>query len=119
MEKLFAFLAVLRKGSEVSDVEAWKKHQINGNLIAGLIIALVALAKAFGYELPVDDKAALSIGGGIVTVINIMLTAATSKRAGILPAKPAPVDQPATDAGTEVPKQADFWADRDTDPTKF
>ena len=87
MEKLLALFALLRKGGEVTDVEKWKKHQIDANILGGVLLALVAVAKAFGYELPVTDDVALSIGGGIVAAVNVILTAITSKRAGLLPAK--------------------------------
>lgn len=85
-EKLNAGLNVFRKGSEVANVEAWKAGQITGTVVGAFIIALVNLAAAFGHPLPVDVDTANAIGGGIVALANVLLTAATSKRAGLLPA---------------------------------
>lgn len=87
MNKMFAFVNLLRKGAEISDGEKWKKRQIDANIFGGFIIALVTVAKAFGYELPVDEEVAYTIGGGIVAMVNVVLTSVTSKKAGILPAK--------------------------------
>ena len=85
-DKLKAGLNVFRKGSEVANPEAWKTGQITGTVIGGLLLAIVNLAQVFGHPLPIDADSANAIGSGIVAVANIMLTAATSKRAGILPA---------------------------------
>lgn len=87
MNKLFAFVNLLRKGAEISDGEKWKKRQIDANIFGGFVLALVAVVKAFGMELPVDEDTAYTIGGGIVAIVNVILTAATSKKAGILPEK--------------------------------
>lgn len=103
MGKLFALLALFRKGAEISDVEKWKSHQISGNVFGGFILALVAVLKVFGYELPVDEDTALLIGGGIVALVNVLLTAATSKRAGILPAKAEPSGASDSAVAQDVP----------------
>lgn len=101
-EKISAGWNLLRKGEEVSNVEAWKTGHVTANAVAGVLVAAVALLKAFGYSLPIDDDTALTIGGGIVAVVNVVLTCITSKRAGILPARQSPVqdvqsgDQPQT-----------------------
>lgn len=111
MGKFFALMALLRKGSEISEVEKWKQRQITANMVGGLILAIVAALKAFGYELPVEDDVAYSIGGGIVAVVNVVLTAVTSKRAG-LPA-PAGIDgptEPAKALPEPVPAAAEVTA---------
>lgn len=84
--KFTSALNVFRKGSEVANVEAWKTRQITGTVVGGFILAMVNLASVLNYPLPIDIESANAIGGGIVAIANIMLTAATSKRAGILPA---------------------------------
>jgi len=86
-DKLKAGLNVFRKGSEVANPEAWKAGQITGTIVGALLIALVNLAQAYNVQLPIDADSANAIGGGIVAVANILLTAATSRKAGILPAK--------------------------------
>jgi hypothetical protein len=86
MGKYIALFGLLRKGAEVADVEKWKARQITANILGGVIVALVAVLKGFGYELPMDDEAAYSIAGGVIATVNVVLTAVTSKRAGLLPA---------------------------------
>lgn len=95
MDKIFALINLFRKGNEVADVEKWKKRQIDANYLAGFLLALFGVFKVLGVELPITDEAALTIAGGILAAVNVGLTAVTSKRAGLLPAKPdAPVAEP-------------------------
>lgn len=93
--KIGVYWDLLRKGQEVSDPEKWKKHQITATVVGGLIIAIINIAKAYGYELPITTDDANSLGVGIIALVNIVLTATTSKKAGLLPAKsqPAAVQQ--------------------------
>lgn len=85
IEKIKAGLTVMRVGQEVANPAAWKLGQVTGNAVGALILALVALLKAFGYELPIDENTALLIGGGIVAVFNVMFTVATTKKVGLPP----------------------------------
>lgn len=88
MGKLMILFTLFRRGTEISNVERWKKHQIDGNIVGGFILALVAAAKAFGYEFPIDEASALIVGGSVVAIVNVVLTTITSKRVGLLPEKP-------------------------------
>ena len=99
MNKLYLFFALFRKGSEVADVEKWKSHQISANMLVALLVAVVALARAFGFALPVGDDDLAGIAGGLLAVGNIVVTVISSKRAGLpeLPAKPV-ADLPRIDA---------------------
>lgn len=91
-EKLKAFISVFRYGSEVSNVTAWKTGHMVGATVGGLIIALANLAHLFGHDLPIDLATANTIGAGVVAVANVLLVAATSRHAGLLPAaEPAPL----------------------------
>lgn len=87
MGKLFAFLAVLRKGHAVANPAAWKAGQITGSVVAGLLAAAVALAKAFGYELPLSDEELLAIGSAIVAIVGLFIspavTVASSDKVGL------------------------------------
>jgi hypothetical protein len=82
-KKLTALMGLMRKGSEIADVEKWKARQVTGNMLGGFILAVVAMLKAFDVEMPVDEETALMLGGGIVAVFNSLLTVITSKRAGL------------------------------------
>lgn len=87
MGKLFAFLAVLRKGHVVANPAAWKAGQITGSVVAGLLAAAVALAKAFGYELPLSDEELLAIGSAVVAIVGLFIspavTVASSDKVGL------------------------------------
>lgn len=104
--KLLKWLDVFRKGSMVADPKVWKDRAGVTILLAGLIMAAVQLAKAYGYELPVDEETALAIAGGVAALVGVLSTYATSDKVGVLPAKP-PVEVsagsgPADPASTDV-----------------
>jgi hypothetical protein len=90
MGKLLAFFSVLRKGRQVANPAAWKAGQITGSVLAGLLGAIVALAKVYGYELPLNDEQLLAIGSAIVAIVGLFLspaiTVASTEKVG-LPAK--------------------------------
>lgn len=92
-EKLGAFWNLFRRGQEVSDPALWKAKQVTGNMMGAVILALVAVAKGFGYELPMDNETALLIGGGFVAIGNVVLTIITSKRAGLPLKEPQPFSE--------------------------
>jgi high-affinity Fe2+/Pb2+ permease len=87
MGKLFAFLTVLRKGHVVANPAAWKAGQITGSVVAGALAAVVALAKVYGYELPLSDEELLAIGSAIVAIVGLFIspavTVASSDKVGL------------------------------------
>jgi len=68
---------VLYKGYELSNAAAWKNVQNAINIVAGILFVFVQ-----NYQLPVDEKLVNLLAGGIVAVVNIVLTIATSKKVG-------------------------------------
>jgi len=93
MGKLAAIFRLFRKGSEVSNVEAWKTGQITANTVVALLAAVVTVAKSFGVAFDVADADLAAIGGGVFAAGNIIVTIVTSKRAG-LPAQVPPNSGP-------------------------
>jgi sugar (pentulose or hexulose) kinase len=90
VEKLIALFDVFRKGREVSNVEQWKQGTINAGAVAAALSALFGLLRAYGVSVPLDDAQIANLGVGIVAIGGVLvslLTAATSARAGILPAR--------------------------------
>lgn len=83
MNKLFAFLSLLRKGSALSKASAWKQHQVNANMLAGVLAALVMVAKAFGYDIPLSNEDMAIIGGAILAVVNAVLTMISNHEVGL------------------------------------
>lgn len=90
MSKLGAFVDLLRYGAEVADPERWKRGQINANTIVALLAAAVVLARAAGVNLPIDDAGIVAVAGGVFALANMVFTAVSSSRAGLLPAKVQP-----------------------------
>jgi len=77
------FFNALRKGQELVDSETWKNRTILLNALVAFLAALGAIAKGFGYDVPIDSQA---IGGGIVAVfalVNGVMQIVTSKRVGM------------------------------------
>jgi hypothetical protein len=69
---------VLHKGYELSNAAAWKNVQNAINIIAGILFVVVQ-----SYQLPIDKDTVNLLAGGIVAVVNIVLTVATSEKVGL------------------------------------
>jgi hypothetical protein len=83
LEKMKALMSLFKQGSAVADPAKWKNRQISATMLAGLIIAIVQLARAFGYEIPIDTDTATAIAGGFIAVFNTVFTVVTSKHVGL------------------------------------
>lgn len=85
-EKLRAFYSVFQAGKVVANPAAWKRGQMTGGLVAGLLGALIAFAKVFGYDIPLSDEQLLQIGGAAVAVFGLFnagATVATTDKLGL------------------------------------
>jgi len=100
--KILAFLDLFRKGSAVADPDLWKNRAGAVTAVAGLIAALVQIARMYGYDLPLDADGILALAGGVVTVVCLFVSYGTSPGTGLLPAKPAADPAPAL-AGDQLP----------------
>lgn len=87
MNKLLALLDLFRKGNAVADPVLWKNRQIAATLLLPTFGALVAVLRAFGLEVPLDDTQITQLVTGLVVLINCLLTVSTTDKVG-LPAKP-------------------------------
>lgn len=87
MNKLIALLDLFRKGNAVADPALWKSRQIKATLMLPVFGALVAVLRAFGLEVPLDDTQITQLVTGLVVIINLLLTYSTTDKVG-LPAKP-------------------------------
>lgn len=74
MNRLLAIFQVLKKGYSVANPAAWKKGQITGSVLAGLIGSVIGLAKVYGYELPLTDDQIIAIGSAIVAIVGLFVT---------------------------------------------
>lgn len=110
-EKMNAVINLFRKGNEVANVELWKTGGISVAALAAAIGALIQFGDAFGVHIAVTAEQANGLAIGIVTLVGVVLPAITSKRAGLLPAKPeqpAPVEDHSFSSG--VPAVAETAA---------
>lgn len=106
--KMKALWAVFQAGKSVANPKAWKMHQVSITMLAGLFIAIVQLAKAFGYEVPVDNETVTAISGGIIAAANVVITIVSSDKIGLPSAQPPvpSVQQPTeSSAPTNVPHE--------------
>ena len=88
--RLFAlpdFLRVIKAGEEVINPETWKNRQSLANALAVLLVSAAAIARSYGYAIPLsDDQIVQFVGLLTLLVFNIWATFATSRRVG-LPSK--------------------------------
>ncbi len=70
------------------------EHKITANMLVALLASVVAVARAFGVAVDIADADLAAIAGGVFAAGNVIVTAVTSKRAGL----PAPVQ---ADRGTD------------------
>jgi hypothetical protein len=75
---IFDWWQVLYKGYELSNAAAWKNVQNAINIIAGILFIVVQ-----SYQLPIDKDTVTLLAGGIVALVNIVLTVVTSKKVGL------------------------------------
>lgn len=94
MNKVMALLALFRQGSEVGNPGAWK----NPTIVANVLLAIVGAAVAFGFKVELTAENANAIAGGVlaaVGLVNGVVHAVTSKRAGLPAADKAAAPEPA------------------------
>lgn len=74
-----AALRVLQAGRALSHPAAWKQVQ---NII-NLLTALAAVAAALGYTVPIPAEGIALVAGGVVALVNVYLTVATTDKIGL------------------------------------
>lgn len=83
MSKILAVWDLFKHGQVVADAKSWKNRQITATVLAGVILAVVNTAAAFGYSIPVDMETANAIAAGIIAVVNVVLTVTTTDKIGL------------------------------------
>ena len=87
IKALVLLFQALQAGQELSAPGAWKIAQNWINLLSGL----VALAWALGYPIPLVEADIALLSGGIIAIINVYLTSATTKKIGLAGDEKSPV----------------------------
>lgn len=78
----------LRAGWILRNPETWKNRTVAINALTAVLSVAIAIARGFGYELPVSDEivAAVATGlWGVVGVFNSWSTVATTDKIGVQP----------------------------------
>ena len=92
-----SFLTALKSGEELVNAAKVKNIQGVSSALAALLIAGAAIARAYGYVLPITDEqlGQLAVLGSTL-LLNAWATFATSKRVGVGVQNPASSDDPGT-----------------------
>lgn len=83
MNKLLAIWQLFKQGNSVADAAAWKKRQISVTVLAGVILAVINVLSSFSLSVPIDVETANAVAGGVIAVVNVVLTLTTSDKVGI------------------------------------
>lgn len=98
-----AFLRVLKAGEELASAVKVKNVQGTASSLAALVLAIAAVARGYGYALPItDDQLSSLVTLAAVFLLNAWTTFATSKRVGMSGAaasQPSGVVDGRTDGG--------------------
>lgn len=94
----------MRAGWILKNPETWKQRTVAINALTAVLSVAVALAKGFGYDIPLSDEilAAVATGvWGVVGLFNSWSTVATTDKVGLRPkGGDSGVDGPPGSAGT-------------------
>ena len=93
------FFTAFNQGKRLADSSTWKNRAAATSALALTIGAILAIAKGFGYDIPVDSDTVQAIAGGIaasVIAFNGIVQIITSKSVGL----PAVSGTGPTDTGT-------------------
>ena len=90
---MFEILRALRAGAVVSDPRNLKQRQQMLDAIMVLLGVGVSLAAKAGYAIELSPEDQMAVAGGVLALysaVSGMLSAASTDKIGILPAKPEP-----------------------------
>ena len=58
--------AVFQRGRSVANPDTWKSYAVAVQMLVGLLVAIVGLLRANGYDMPISDETLQHLAGGIV-----------------------------------------------------
>lgn len=67
-EAIKAGFAVFQRGKAVANPETWRRRSIAIQAVLGLLVAIVGLLRANGYDLPVEDEDLHLLATGLVSL---------------------------------------------------
>lgn len=99
IQEFAAFFTLFRQGKELANAAAWKNRTIATNSVVAVLGAMLAIAKGFGYDIPLSNETIQALGAGIVAAVgafNAVMHVISSSKVGLPPACAA---RPGGDAG--------------------
>jgi hypothetical protein len=98
-------ITAMRKGRQLANVETWKNRTVAVNAVAALAGAVLGIAHAFGYSVPLDAEQIDALAVVLVTVVGLFngwSTLATSAKVGVPDHRPPdPQSGPGSTGATE------------------
>lgn len=83
MNKVSALWQLFKVGQVVAEPEKWKRRQITVTVLGAVVLAVVNLLAAFGMSIPIDTETANAIAGGVLAIVNVILTLTTTDKIGV------------------------------------
>jgi hypothetical protein len=80
LAKLRSGWVLLQAGRRVADPVKWKRRQIEVTAVASVIWAATKLLESFGVVLPMDQETVDGLAFSTITVVNFVLTLATTNK---------------------------------------
>lgn len=83
---MFELMNALKAGQQLRDPALWKNRQLTLNAVTILLAAVIAVLRLAGVDVIISDEALqllAEIIAGILGLINIILTTATTKKVGL------------------------------------
>jgi hypothetical protein len=98
-------ITAMRKGTQLANVETWKNRTVAVNAVAALGGAILGIANALGYPIPLDAEQVDALAVVLVTVVGLFngwSTLATSTKVGLPDHRPPdPQSGPGSTGATE------------------
>lgn len=80
------FFELFKEGKEVANPATWKNRTIATNVMLALIGTALAISKAFGYSMNLDNDTTQNLAAGVVAAVatvNAVMHTITSARVGV------------------------------------
>ena len=89
------FMQAFQKGKQLANSATWKNRQLAAGALVTFFGAFLSIAKAVGYDIPIDQDTLVAFCGGIAAlygVFNAIVTATTSAKVGLPASSPPPTE---------------------------
>jgi hypothetical protein len=85
IKKLKALFMLFQKGKVVANPGKWKTGQMESSAVVASIWAIIHVAEAWGYAVPVGSETVDAVAIGLLAGINWVFTVITTDKIGLPP----------------------------------